>query len=93
MAAPKKKHIRYTVDVHFTSEVEKNSFWERLSSVRDRPTSRGSQSVSNHELLMSLFSLVDRVTSELSPRDQAHQWPTRVPFKGILVSCTELYLW
>ena len=65
----RKKRVRFTVDVHFTSEVEKSSFCERLSSVRDQLTSRGSQSLSNHELLMSLVSLVDRVTSEPSPRE------------------------
>ena len=80
MAAPKKKCVQFSVDVHFTSEVEKSSFSERLSSVRDRLTPRESQSLSNHELLMSPFSLVDKITSEPSPRNQAHQCPSRGSF-------------
>ena len=52
LASLKKKHVRFTMDVNLSSEAEKSVF-------RDQLIPRGSPAISNHELLLFQFSLVD----------------------------------
>ena len=54
----KKKRVRFTIDVNFSEEEEKRAFCEKLSAVRDRLSPVGSPSISNQELLLTLFNVV-----------------------------------
>ena len=50
----KPKRVRYTFDVHFTSQDEKDAFLVKLKSVRQKLTPPGSPSLDN----CSLFSVL-----------------------------------
>ena len=77
MATLRKKRVRFSMDVNLTSEAEKKAFCERLSSVRDHLTPGGSPAISNYELLLSKFNLVDSAPSGPSSSQQADKCPSR----------------
>ena len=56
--APRKKRVRFTMDINFSSAAEKDAFCGRLSSVRDLLTPTGSQTLNNYELLTANGSAV-----------------------------------
>ena len=58
--APRKKRVRFTMDINFSSVAEKDAFCGRLSSVRDLLTPTGSQTLNNYELLLALFDLAGK---------------------------------
>ena len=60
MAISRRKRVRFTLDVNFTSEAEKEAFCGRLSVVRDQLTPSGSQTFNNYELLLALFDLAGK---------------------------------
>jgi len=76
----KKKQVRFTMDINFNSEVEKSVFCEKLSFIRGWLTLRGSTPINNHELMPSLFSLVDPVASGPSSDDQGSKCPSTGSF-------------
>ena len=55
MATSRKKRVRFTLDLNFTSDAEKDAFCGRLSAVRDQITPSGSHTLNNRELLSALF--------------------------------------
>ena len=61
--------MRFTLDVNFTSEAEKEAFCGRLS-VRDQLTPSGSQTLNNYELLLALFDLAGKHSSTALPGSQ-----------------------
>ena len=61
------------------SEAEKCSFSEKLSAVRNRLTPIRSPSVSNHELLLSLFGLAEKIPTSAAS-SQVHQYPSTSSF-------------
>ena len=54
MASSRKKRVRFTIDVNFSSEAEKDAFSARLSEVRARLTPRGAHALNNYELMLEL---------------------------------------
>ena len=57
----KSKRVRYTIDVTFGSEQEKNEFAARLNVVRDLLTPRGSARLDNQTLMRALFDCAQAV--------------------------------
>lgn len=70
MASEQRKRIRYTFDVSFTSQQQKDDFKARLSSVRDLLSPQGGSNLDNLSLMTVLFALAEahhgrrRVTME-----------------------------
>ena len=64
MATSRRKRVRFTMDVNFTSEA---AFCGILSAVRDQLTPSGSQTLNNYELLLALFDLADKHSSTALP--------------------------
>ena len=54
-----RKRVRYTLDVHFRSQEEKETFVCRLKSVRDLLTPAGCSPVDNHGLMSAMFDAVE----------------------------------
>lgn len=60
LMASKRKRVRYTLDIHFSVEAEKDAFIRRLSSVRTLLSSVESQaSIDNFGLLSAMFDIVE----------------------------------
>ena len=78
MAASRKKRVRFTIDINFAREADKEAFSERLKAVRDLLTPRGSQTLNNYELLLALF---DQVGRDHSSAQSSHQ-PDKFPSSG-----------
>ena len=55
----RRKRVRFTLDVSFTSEGTKEAFVTRLNAMRSFLTPEGADKVDNHGLLSSLFSLAE----------------------------------
>ena len=70
MATLRKKRVRFTLDLNFTSDAEKDAFCGRLSDVRDQITPSGSHTLNNRELLSALFDLVDKHSHSTQPSVQ-----------------------
>ena len=68
--APRKKRVRFTMDITFSSVAEKDAFCGRLSSVRDLLTPTGSQTLNNYELLLALFDLAGKQSQSIEPPQQ-----------------------
>ena len=77
MDTQRKKRVRYTVDINFASEAEKDSFSIKLGEVRSKLTPRGSHSLSNKDLLLALFDLVGSTPTESTgaPQQEHQQCP------------------
>ena len=58
MSTSRKERVRFTLDLNFTSDAEKDAFCGRLSAVRDQITPSGSHTLNNCELLSALFDLL-----------------------------------
>ena len=58
-----RKRVRYTLDVHFSSQEEKETFVRRVKSVRDLLTPAGHPHVDNHGLMSALFDAVEGISS------------------------------
>ena len=54
-----RKRVRYTLDVHFSSQEEKETFVRRLKSVRDLLTPAGCSPMDNHGLMSAMFDAVE----------------------------------
>ena len=76
MATSKRKRVRFTLDVNFTTEAEKDAFGAQLSAVRDRLTPRGSPMLNNHDLLLALFDLASNKPSS----SESQQYPSSGSF-------------
>ena len=63
MATSRKKRVRFTLDLNFTSDAEKDAFCGRLSAV----SASGSHTLNNRELLSALFDLVDKHSHSTQP--------------------------
>ena len=59
MASGRKRPPRYMLDVHFTSEREKEAFTERLKTVRQLLTPAGSRPIDICSLLNALFDAAE----------------------------------
>ena len=70
MATSRKKRVRFTLDLNFTSDAEKDAFCGRLSAARDQITPSGSHTLNNRELLSALFDLVDKHSHSTQPSVQ-----------------------
>ena len=56
----RRKRVRYTLDVHFDVEAEKDAFLRRLSGVKAQLSGDGSQgSIDNHGLLSAMMDIVE----------------------------------
>ena len=66
MASGRKRPPRYTFDVHFASEEEKEAFTTRLKSVRQLLTPEGSRSIDNYSLFNALFAAVEGASQPTS---------------------------
>ena len=64
MAPTSRKRVRYTFDVYFTNEEQKESFKERLKIVRRLLTPPGCMSLDNFGLMESMFDIVEREVQE-----------------------------
>lgn len=60
----RKKRVRFTLDINFGSEAEKDAFSTRLSAVREQLTPRGAHVLNNLELMQALFSLASSSSTE-----------------------------
>ena len=58
-----RKRSRYTMEVNFGSQEEKEAFLRRLQSVRELYTPDGCPSLDNHGLLNAMFETVEGSTS------------------------------
>lgn len=59
-SATRKKRTRFTLDVNFGSEMEKEEFCIRLNAIRDLMTPPGSAKLDTRRLLLSLFDCAQR---------------------------------
>ena len=66
MATGRKRPPRYTFDVHFTSEEEKQAFTARLKSVRELLTPAGSRPIDNCSLFNAFFDAVEGASQSTS---------------------------
>ncbi len=56
----RRKRVRYTLDIHFSVEAEKDAFVKRLNSVREiLSEGEGLASIDNLGLMSSMFDLVE----------------------------------
>lgn len=51
----RRKRVRFTLDVNFESDVTKQAFTDKLTTVRNLLTPRGSLPLDNREFLLALF--------------------------------------
>ena len=54
-----RKRVRYTLDVHFSTQEEKETFVRRLKSVRELLTPAGCAPMDNHSLMSAMFDAVE----------------------------------
>ena len=59
MATEQKKRVRYTFDVCFSSQQQKDDFKAGLTAVRDLLSPQGVPKLDNHSLMMALFELAE----------------------------------
>ena len=59
MASEQRKRVRYTFDVCFSSQQQKDDFKARLSSVRDLLSPQGGPKLDNLGLMTALFRLAE----------------------------------
>lgn len=89
-ATSRKKRVRFTMDVNFTSEAEKDAFCGRLSAVRDKLTPSGSQALNYYELLLALFDLAGKHTpTSTLPSQQCRSSGSFLKNAGQLPLCWE----
>ena len=91
-ATSRKKRVRFTMDVNFTSEAEKDAFCERLSAVRDKLTPSGSQTLNYYELFAGLqgFDLAGKHTpTSTLPSQQCRSSGSFLKNAGQLPLCWE----
>ena len=72
MSSSHRKRVRYTFDIQFTSQEEKETFQRRLKSIRERLTPTGSPSlIDNHSLMTSCLDAIDRETTVSATVDES----------------------
>ena len=71
MASGRKRPPRYSFDVHFVSEEEKEAFIARLKSVRQLLTPAESRPIDNCSLLNALFDAAEGHASQPMPTSQS----------------------
>lgn len=60
----RKKRVRYTLDVHFSVEAEKDAFVRRLGAVRKLLSGDESMlSIDNYGLMSAMFDIVEGIVS------------------------------
>ena len=57
--SPKTPVFRFSLDVRFQTEIQKEAFITRLGNIRDLLSPEGGEKVHNYELLSHLFSLAE----------------------------------
>ena len=62
-----RKRVRYTFDVHFTSQGEKDAFLRRLKNVRELLTPAGSPSLDNCSLFSALCDSFEGASQTAAP--------------------------
>lgn len=65
-----RKRVRYTLELHFSGEEERDAFSKRLSAVRQLLSPTGAARVDNTALMSALFDAVEK-TSASSPTASA----------------------
>ena len=81
--------FRFSLDVRFSTESEKEAFIARLTSVRDLFSPEGGEKVHNYELLSQLFSLAE--TRPLSRPSQAVVSPQSSSTTNMLAANGEMF--
>ena len=66
MASGSRKRVRYTFDVHFVNQEEKEAFLQRLKNVRQLLTPAGCPSLDNCSLFNALCDAVEGVSQPTS---------------------------
>ena len=56
-ASGRRKRVRFTLDVNLESDIAKEAFSDKLATVRELLTPRGTSQLNNRELLLALFDL------------------------------------
>ena len=68
--ATRKKRVRYTLDVHFSCEVEKDAFVRRLKSVRVLLSGEENlAAIDNFGLMSAMFDIVEGVVPQSLTRE------------------------
>lgn len=68
------KRVRYTLDIHFSVEAEKDAFKRRLSSVRALLSGGESvASIDNYGLMSAMFDIVEGTVSPTSSAGNSRQ--------------------
>lgn len=67
-----RKRVRYTLDVHFSSQEEKEAFVRRLKSVRELLTPAGCPPMDNHGLMSALFDAVEESSPQHDERVESN---------------------
>ena len=70
MASGRKRPPRYSFDVHFVSEEEKEAFIARLKSVRQLLTPAESRPIDNCSLLNALFDVAEGHASQPTSQNE-----------------------
>ena len=68
MASGSRKRVRYTYDVHFVNQEEKEAFLQRLKNVRQLLTPAGCPSLDNCSLFNALCDAVEGVSQPTSTK-------------------------
>ena len=66
-----RRRIRYTLDVHFNTQEDKEAFLLRLKGVRERLSPVGCPPMDNHGLLSAMCDAVEESTSQSVQTDEA----------------------
>ena len=66
-----RRRIRYTLDVHFNTQEEKEAFLLRLKGVRERLSPVGCPPMDKHGLLSAMCDAVEEGTSQSQQTDEA----------------------
>ena len=66
-----RRRIRYTLDVHFNTQEDKEAFLLRLKGVRERLSPVGCPQMDNHGLLSAMCDAVEESTSQSVQTDEA----------------------
>ena len=69
--ASNRKRVRYTLELHFSGEEERDAFSTRLRAVRQLLSPTGAARVDNTALMSALFDAVERTSASSQPTASA----------------------
>lgn len=62
----RRKRVRYTMDIHFDCEAEKDAFMKRLSDARAMLSGSSQGFIDNHGLMSAMLDLVEGASPPVS---------------------------